>query len=372
LPAAGTLSPTSINIINGVGQISAIYDKAEIIFLQMTDNTKLPPGLPTQSINASQNIEVLPGQVAEIDGDLTEMYATQSPQVTFVAKDRFGDLNPNQTLGFDVISIDPPGRMLLNGLDGHFSGKTNSVGEITITFSAPRAFGDVVVQIRDLSNPDNPFRKYLTIRVKGIPQIAAGELGFGQNRIPVGAKYFLPIGELKDRLARVGAYIRTYYSVDNGPFVLYDEKGGATGFDTTKQFNLRYYSEACYDAACSVPVSELDVNGSPNILQIMTYELAGKLTGYPSPFNPARDTYMTLQYPLAQAASIDIDIYDTWGHKVKHIAISDGAQGGEARQDNRVFWDGTNDAGIRVANGVYIVRVKAPGQNMNQKVAVRN
>jgi flagellar hook assembly protein FlgD len=75
---------------------------------------------------------------------------------------------------------------------------------------------------------------------------------------------------------------------------------------------------------------------------------------------------------LAQAASIEIDIYDLFGQKVWHQDIPSGSQGAEARVDNRVFWFGTNSDGTTVANGGYIVVVKdgGTGQKMRTKVLV--
>jgi hypothetical protein len=224
----------------------------------------------------------------------------------------------------------------------------------------------------DASNA-NGYSTLLVITVLGIGHRPEGALDIGADKIPLNSSLQLHIGVSEP--ASPG-YIRTFYRLgDSGPFNAYDPNTGATGFTETKTYTVEWYSEVCYDVACSAPVMEFSSPDQFNRLDVTTYRVVDEIAGYPSPFNPkgpSGENYITIQYPLAQASSVEINIYDLFGQKVWHKNIDAGGQGGEARTDNRVFWFGTNDDGTVVANGAYITTVKvgSTGQTMKTKILV--
>ena len=80
--------------------------------------------------------------------------------------------------------------------------------------------------------------------------------------------------------------------------------------------------------------------------------------------NPFRDT-TTLRFTLPRAGSVRIDLLDASGRRVRVLGpaqVSAGAQ--------RVTWDGRDEAGRRVAPGVYLARLTA-GTDVRQAKVIR-
>ena len=74
----------------------------------------------------------------------------------------------------------------------------------------------------------------------------------------------------------------------------------------------------------------------------------------PSPFAPSRQGCMVV-YSLAEADEVSVDIYDFSSRKVRTLVDGESRPGG---RHHRESWDGLDDAGGQVANGVYFFRVE--------------
>ena len=79
----------------------------------------------------------------------------------------------------------------------------------------------------------------------------------------------------------------------------------------------------------------------------------------PNPFNSST----TLHFALPQAADIELAIYNLAGQKVARLA-----RGWYAAGHYTAHWDGRNDAGVRLASGVYIYRLHAGEQAQVRKL----
>ena len=79
----------------------------------------------------------------------------------------------------------------------------------------------------------------------------------------------------------------------------------------------------------------------------------------PNPFNSST----ILRFALPQAADIELAIYNLTGQKVAHLA-----RGWHTAGHYAVHWDGRNDAGERVASGVYIYRLHTDEQVQVRKL----
>lgn len=67
-----------------------------------------------------------------------------------------------------------------------------------------------------------------------------------------------------------------------------------------------------------------------------------------------------IEVSVAQSASIDIRIHDVRGRLVRRL----GFEGPVAAGITRVAWDGNDDQGLRVASGVYFVRLGGAGRTL--------
>ena len=80
---------------------------------------------------------------------------------------------------------------------------------------------------------------------------------------------------------------------------------------------------------------------------------------YPNPFSNSTTIYFT----IAESKQISLDIYDFSGDHVKSLVNNNYPKGKYS-----VVWNGTNDGGMRVANGMYFYILKADNQQISKKM----
>jgi len=74
------------------------------------------------------------------------------------------------------------------------------------------------------------------------------------------------------------------------------------------------------------------------------------LQNYPNPFNPSTQ----IAYDLASSRHVSLRIFNTMGQVVKTLV-----DGEQPAGRYTITWDGTSEAGTRVASGVYLYVIKA-------------
>jgi hypothetical protein len=84
-------------------------------------------------------------------------------------------------------------------------------------------------------------------------------------------------------------------------------------------------------------------------------------TAYPNPFNPST----AVQYTVPRASRVTLAVYDLTGRQV--AMLQDGEQ---SAGRYTVSWNGSNDARLPVASGVYFIRMSAPGYTESQAVTL--
>jgi hypothetical protein len=80
---------------------------------------------------------------------------------------------------------------------------------------------------------------------------------------------------------------------------------------------------------------------------------------YPNPFNPTT----TLRYDLAKNAHVSMVIYNMLGQKIRTLV-----DGVKPAGYHAAVWNGTNDAGVHVASGIYFIEFKADGYAKTNKM----
>jgi hypothetical protein len=91
-----------------------------------------------------------------------------------------------------------------------------------------------------------------------------------------------------------------------------------------------------------VPVDEAEIDPIPRRLDFRN-------TG-PNPF----DTSTTFHYEIPESRHVTIEIYDILGRRIKSIVDEQQRSGGYG-----CSWDGANDSGNSMGNGIYFCRLKA-------------
>ena len=82
---------------------------------------------------------------------------------------------------------------------------------------------------------------------------------------------------------------------------------------------------------------------------------------YPNPFNPTTN----IGYDLPQRAHVKLVIYNLLGKKIRTLIDANETAGAK-----RVVWEGLNDAGERVASGVYVYRLAAGSFTATRKLVL--
>jgi hypothetical protein len=81
----------------------------------------------------------------------------------------------------------------------------------------------------------------------------------------------------------------------------------------------------------------------------------------PNPFNPR----VTIPFFVGQRGSVELNIYDLQGRRVRTLASQAFAEGHYTRQ-----WDGRNDRGSALPTGVYLVRIKNSDTVETRKISL--
>jgi photosystem II stability/assembly factor-like uncharacterized protein len=81
--------------------------------------------------------------------------------------------------------------------------------------------------------------------------------------------------------------------------------------------------------------------------------------------NPAAKGRATVRFSLARAADVSLNVYDVAGRRVRALENEWRPAGERA-----ISWDGRDDSGRSVANGVYLVRLVADGVSRTRRVTV--
>jgi len=375
LPVNGTFVPATMNIVNGVGRVAAVYDKAETIYLILQDATTIfdPPPVPTQQNYPSPStIKVNPGFLASVNLTDWTMQSNETRTVTLIARDTFNNPIPNQRISLSIDSPDPSLRMNLNNELNTYAGLTDNAGSLTVEFQPlPESNGRTTITIRDLNNSNRGWTQIVRVDVLGLARRPRQALGLGGNRVPVNSRSFMDL----TNLSAAGGVFETHWRLDGGAWQTYDPVVGVTGFNVPKEWKLEWYTEVCYptvDPTCANKISELTLLGGPNVLFMTSFMVEDKFNAFPSPFNPKTGGYATLQFPLNVPSTVETDIYDLFGQKVWHNETPVTPNTSTDQPFGQVLWTGANESGTIVANGGYVVvlKIAATGEKLRTKLLV--
>ena len=83
------------------------------------------------------------------------------------------------------------------------------------------------------------------------------------------------------------------------------------------------------------------------------------LSNHPNPFGGST----SITYTLAGPSQVTLAVYDIAGHMVRTLE-----SGARVAGEHEIRWDGMNDAGRRVANGTYFLRLETGEQVTARKM----
>ena len=106
---------------------------------------------------------------------------------------------------------------------------------------------------------------------------------------------------------------------------------------------------------------ELQLSAAP-----LTPTHTAPLANYPNPFNP--ETW--IPYQLKTPADIVLTIYDMKGQAVRTLSVGHQPAGVCRSRERAAYWDGRNQQGQTVANGIYFCTLSAGGFTSTRKMLV--
>ena len=150
--------------------------------------------------------------------------------------------------------------------------------------------------------------------------------------------------------------------VDLFDFFLFADAFGGTdpAFDLTNDGAVNLADFFLFaDAFGSTELAKLLAVAEAYLGVPLTAQLA---QNYPNPFN----SETVIEYELPQSGEIQLMIYDVTGQRVASLASGLREAGTYAPR-----WDGRDDAGRRMASGVYLYRLEAPAMTGDRIVQTR-
>ena len=157
-----------------------------------------------------------------------------------------------------------------------------------------------------------------------------------------------------------------------------------SALDTTQSVvSLTPDKNGRYSAEISISEDNTALNGLKHILVtakdavgdftqlIVTSTLSNRyvtelLPNYPNPFNP--ETW--IPYRLGKDAEVIMTIYDARGDVVRRFDLGFQPAGNYEARSRAVYWDGTNDFGETVANGVYFYSLSTSDYSNTRKAII--
>jgi hypothetical protein len=135
-----------------------------------------------------------------------------------------------------------------------------------------------------------------------------------------------------------------------------DSAGIVSAIAAEVQSALDWMMDGAVPAGCTGPVaSEFPEVGAGETAVDRLERVA------PNPFHPR----VEVSFTLAAKANVRLEIYDTGGRRIRTLVSGELEPG-----PHRLTWDGLDDAGMRVASGIYWVRLETPRYRSSKKLVL--
>lgn len=151
------------------------------------------------------------------------------------------------------------------------------------------------------------------------------------------------------------------YELANARLIDAQESGSAGGGNApTISMSFNYSAITITDV---VQHTSVTYNWNPSSAATPPESLAKGILLTPAP-NPTHGQ-TEFRFSLPADSNAKLELFDVRGHRVREV------YNGETSSDDTVaVWDGTDDRGMRVAQGIYIARLVYPGREVTQRITV--
>jgi hypothetical protein len=147
----------------------------------------------------------------------------------------------------------------------------------------------------------------------------------------------------------------------------------------SQSFNMALRDIHAWDVAPDLPFSVVDRDGNPldksdlmygpNTVSVIPDSPEEAFRTYPNPFGQLQE-YANIRFLLKNDSDVEIYIFTLVGELVWTRIVPGESRGShDGSYEEHYRWDGRNDRGNRVLNGVYLCVLKAEGKTYITKVA---
>ena len=167
----------------------------------------------------------------------------------------------------------------------------------------------------------------------------------------------------RDKIVNILDVVLVAGMVDNltGGLPMYPD--GAVMPPTTE---VKLWLEGAWESSLPEPILLRGIRFLQNLLAALTPDDTVLLPNYPNPFNP--ETW--IPYQLARDVGVQISIYSAKGVLVRHLHLGLQPAGFYTDKHNAAYWDGRNEGGELVANGVYVFEFRAGTYRASGRMAI--
>ncbi|UCE08413.1 MAG: T9SS type A sorting domain-containing protein, partial [bacterium] len=109
------------------------------------------------------------------------------------------------------------------------------------------------------------------------------------------------------------------------------------------------------EVAVITSVEQLEQNNIPETFSLFQ--------NYPNPFNPRTTIQLEIPYTGKPLLKVELLVYNLKGELIRTLMNEDKSSGAY-----KVFWDGLDEAGNKVATGIYLYRIRAGEFNATKKM----
>ncbi len=228
------------------------------------------------------------------------------------------------------------------------TGELRAPASFMVQFNTPGPNQDIWVA--NQQSGDQSYRTRLDIRALGQGlEVFAPETVRAGETIPVR----VVVRDANDQPI-VAALVRTSVFLGNGdildPSILTDTLGTATArFLATRAQMAEQDSVRITSGSASATIGiYVDITDSA--------VMNGRVISFPNPFGLDHQS-TEISYYLQSSSDITLNIYDPFGNTVWSRKFRRGEDGARAGLNRRIYWDGRNQRGHRVASGIYVLEV---------------
>ena len=139
----------------------------------------------------------------------------------------------------------------------------------------------------------------------------------------------------------------------------------APGASPTHQ-TIQHWIDMARAADDGSPAFRRGIANLKRLLLTAVPDTTALLHNYPNPFNP--ETW--IPYQLSSDSPVSVSIYDKTGVLVRTLSLGMQSAGFYNSRSRAAYWDGRNDAGERVASGLYFYQLRTPSFHQTRRLVV--